>query len=65
MTLNELIARLPERALDFEVRLFEVRGLSEDNSVEYYRLLFEGPLAGRIEHYIDYGGSNGTYLDTE
>ena len=65
MTLNELIARLPERALDFEVRLLEVRGISPDNSVEYYRLLFEGPLAGKIEHYIDYGWKHGTYLDTE
>lgn len=65
MTLNELIARLPERALDFEVRLLEVRGLSSDGSVEYYRLLFEGALAGKIEHYIDYGWKNGTYLDTE
>lgn len=65
MTLNELIARLPERALDFEVRLLEVRGLSADNSVEYYRLLYEGALAGKIEHYIDYGWKHGTYLDTE
>lgn len=65
MTLNELIVRLPERALNFEVRLLEVRGISSDNSVEYYRLLFEGPLAGKIEHYIDYGWTHGTYLDTE
>lgn len=65
MTLNELIARLPERALDFEVRYLEVRGLSSDGDIEYYRLLFDGALAGKIEHYIDYGGTNGTHLDTE
>ena len=65
MTLNELIARLPERALDFEVRYLEVRGFSPDGDIEYYRLLFDGALAGKIEHYIDYGGTNGTYLDTE
>lgn len=65
MKLRELIARLPERALDFEVRLLEVRGLSSDGSVEYYRLLFDGALAGEIEHYIDYGGTNGTHLDAE
>ena len=65
MTLNELIARLPERALDFEVRYLEVRGFSSDGDIEYYRLLFEGALAGKIEHYIDYGGTNGTYLDAE
>lgn len=59
MTLNELIARLPERALDFEVRCLEVRGLSSDGDIEYYRLLFDGALAGKIEHYIDYGGNNG------
>nr|DAV33678.1 MAG TPA: S35 Mitochondrial ribosomal protein MRP-S35 [Caudoviricetes sp.] len=65
MKLRELIARLPERALDFEVRLLEVRGLYLDSSVEYYRLLYEGALAGKIEHYIDYGWKHGTYLDTE
>lgn len=65
VTLNELVARLPERALDFEVRYLEVRGLSPDGDIEYYRLLFEGALAGKIEHYIDYGGTNGTYLDAE
>lgn len=65
MTLNELLARLPERALDFEVRYLEVRGLSSDGDIEYYRLLFDGAMAGKIEHYIDYGGTNGTYLDTE
>lgn len=63
MTLNELIARLPERALDFEVWYLEVRGLSSDGDIEYYRLLFDGALAGKIEHYIDYGGSNGSNLD--
>lgn len=56
MTLGELIARLPERALDFEVRYLEVRGLSSDGDIEYYRLLFDGALAGKIEHYIDYEG---------
>lgn len=60
MTLGELIARLPERALDFEVR-----GLSSDGDIEYHRLLFDGAMAGKIEHYIDYGGTNGTYLDAE
>lgn len=65
MTLGELIARLPERALDFEVRYLEVRGLSSDGDIEYYRLLFDGAMAGKIEHYIDYGGYNGSNLDTE
>ena len=65
MTLGELIAHLPERALDFEVRYLEVRGLSSAGDIEYYRLLFEGALAGKIENYIDYGGTNGTYLDAE
>lgn len=63
MTLNELITRIPERALDFEVRYLEVRGLSPDGDIEYYRLLFDGALAGKIEHYIDYGGTNGTHSD--